>query len=145
MARGHGQRHGQRHLEKFSHPHSTLVRKEAERRRRGSVANGTHTVARSGEECPEAPGAHVTRTRSQSPPAPLPPWMREMLLAVVAPPAAHDPWARAKPLAVRSHAVAWRAALGAEAVGLLEPAVYGLRAVGHPARAVALAAGTIAL
>jgi hypothetical protein len=74
------------------------------------------------------------------------PWqVRGVLPAIVAPPEAHGRGARAKPVAVRSHAVARRAALGTEAVCLLEPAFYGLGSVGHPARAVAPPTGKIAL
>jgi hypothetical protein len=61
----------------------------------------------------------------------------DVLLAVVARPAAHGRGARAKATAAGSHAVARRVALGTEAVGFLEPAVFGLRVVGHPARAAA--------
>jgi hypothetical protein len=70
---------------------------------------------------------------------------RAALLAVVAQPAAHGCGARAKVTAAVSHAVAWRVTLGTEAVGYLELAVFGLRAIGCPARAVALQAGIVAL
>ena len=69
---------------------------------------------------------------------------RAVLLAVVAQPAAHGRGARAKPPVTEPHAVAWRVTLGTEAVGYLEPAIYGLRVIGHPARAVALPAVIIA-
>src|SRR3954447_2228353 len=69
--------------------------------------------------------------------------MHGVLLAVVDLPAAHDCRTRAKPVVVRYHAVAWRAALGTKAVGLLEPAFCGLRSIGHPARAVAPPTGII--
>src|SRR5215204_6191400 len=67
-----------------------------------------------------------------------------VLLAVVAWPAAHGRGARARVTPARSHAVAWRVTLGTETVGFLELAVFGLRAIGHPARVVALPAGMIA-
>jgi hypothetical protein len=74
------------------------------------------------------------------------PWsIRGVLRAIAGPPEAQGRGARAKPVVVRSHAVARRAALGAEAVGLLEPAICALRAVQHLTRAVALPAGKIAL
>src|SRR5215212_6706151 len=68
-----------------------------------------------------------------------------MLLAVVALTAAHGRGARAKSVAAGSHAVAWRVALGTEAIGFFEPAVGGLREVGHPSSAVALLTGRVAL
>jgi hypothetical protein len=38
--------------------------------------------------------------------------------------------------AAGSHAVARRVTFGTEAVGFLEPAIFGLRAIEHPPRAV---------
>src|SRR5215212_6387042 len=67
-----------------------------------------------------------------------------VLLAVVAQPASHGCGTRAKVTVPVSHAVARRVTLGTETVGFLKLAVFGLRAIGHPARAVALPAVIIA-
>jgi hypothetical protein len=61
-----------------------------------------------------------------------------VLLAVVAWPQVHGRGAGAKVSTAGSHAVAWRMSFGAEAVGFLKLAVFGLRAIEHPPRAVAL-------
>jgi GNAT superfamily N-acetyltransferase len=68
-----------------------------------------------------------------------------VLLAVVAWPAAHGRGVGAKLIAAGSHAVAWRVAFGAETVGFLKLAIFGLRAIEHPARAVALTTVMIAV
>ena len=68
-----------------------------------------------------------------------------MILAVVASPAAHHRGVGAKSIATVPHAVAWRVAFGTKAVGFLNSAVYGLRAIENPARAVALLTQMIAL
>jgi hypothetical protein len=69
----------------------------------------------------------------------------DVLLAVVALPAAPGREAGAKVTAARSHAVAWRVTFGTETVGFLELAIFGLRAIEHPARAVALTTEMIAV
>src|SRR5215213_3631499 len=69
----------------------------------------------------------------------------DVLLAVVAWPAAHSRGAGAKATAAGSHAVAWRVTLGTETVGLLKLAIFGLRAIEHPARAAALTTEMIAV
>src|SRR5215212_8914618 len=51
----------------------------------------------------------------------------------------------AKSIVTVPHAVAWRVASGTGAVGFLKSAVYGLRAIENPARAVALLTEMIAL
>ena len=71
--------------------------------------------------------------------------LRDMLLAVVAWPAAHARGARARVTAIRSYAVAWRVAFGTEPVGFLKLAISCLRAIEHPARAVALTTEMIAV
>ena len=68
-----------------------------------------------------------------------------MLLAVVAFPAAHGRGAGAKVTAAGSHAVAWRVTFGTETVGFLELAIFGLRAIEHPPRAVAITTEMIAV
>ena len=68
-----------------------------------------------------------------------------MILAVVASPAAHHRGVSAKSIATVPHAVAWRVAFGTKAVGFLNSAVYGLRAIENPARAVALLTQMIAV
>ena len=68
-----------------------------------------------------------------------------VLLAVVARPAAHGRGKGTKVTAAGSHAVAWRVASGTEAVGFLKLAVFGLRAIEHPARAAALMTEVIAV
>src|SRR5215217_3587180 len=68
-----------------------------------------------------------------------------MILAVVASPAAHHRGVSAKSIATVPYAVAWRVAFGTKAVGFLNSAVYGLRAIENPARAVALLIQMIAL
>src|SRR5215212_6467964 len=68
-----------------------------------------------------------------------------VLLAVVAWPASHGRGTRAKVTVPVSHTVARRAAAGTETVGFLKLAVFGLRAIGRPARAAALPAVIIAL
>ena len=50
----------------------------------------------------------------------------------------------AKSIVTVPHAVAWRVAFGTGAVGFLKSAVYGLRAIENPARAVALLTEMIA-
>lgn len=60
----------------------------------------------------------------------------DVLLAEVAWPAAPARGADAKVTAAGSHAVARRVTFGTEAVGFLEPAIFGLRAIEHPPRAV---------
>jgi hypothetical protein len=61
-----------------------------------------------------------------------------VILAVVAWPQAPGRGAGAKVTIAGSHAVARRMTLGTETVGFLEPVIFGLRAIEHPARAVAL-------
>src|SRR5215208_1063546 len=73
------------------------------------------------------------------------PWIRDMLLAVVAFHATHGRGARAKLTAAGSHAVARRMAFGTETVGFLKLAIFGLRALEHPACAVALTTEMIAV
>ena len=68
-----------------------------------------------------------------------------MLLAVVAWPAAHGRGARAKMTAAGSHAVAWRVTFGTETIGFLKLAIFGLRAIEYPPRAVALTTVMIAV
>jgi len=70
--------------------------------------------------------------------------MRGVLPAVVGPPAARSRGAGKAGRHRTPRGSAETAALGAGAVGLLEPAFNGLGSVGHPARAAALPAGTIA-
>jgi len=69
----------------------------------------------------------------------------DVLLAVVAWPAAHGRGAGAKVSTAGSHAVAWRVTLGTQTVGFLKLAIFGLRAIEHPPRAVALTTEMIAL
>ena len=68
-----------------------------------------------------------------------------MLLAVVAFPAAPGRGAGAKVTAAGSHAVARRMTFGTQTVGFLKLAIFGLRAIEHPARAVALTTEMIAI
>ena len=77
-------------------------------------------------------------TTRQGSSTPLPSWIRDMLIAVVAFPATHGRGAGAKATAAGSHAVAWRMSFGTETVGFLKLAIFGLRAIEHPPRAVAL-------
>src|SRR5215203_4696955 len=70
--------------------------------------------------------------------------MHGVLLAQVDLPAAHGRGAWAQLIVLRSHAVARRVTFGTETVGFLEPAFHGLRAIGHPSRAVALLTGMVA-
>src|SRR4051794_32959779 len=70
-----------------------------------------------------------------------------MILAAVASLAAHHRGTGgtgAKSIVTVPHAVAWRVAFGTGAVGFLKSAVYGLRAIENPARAVALLTEMIA-
>ena len=69
----------------------------------------------------------------------------DVLLTVVAWPAALGRRAGAKVSTAGSHAVAWRVAFGTEKVGFLKLATFGLRAIEHPARAVALTTERIAV
>src|SRR5215213_6971450 len=69
----------------------------------------------------------------------------DVLLAVVALPAAHGRSAGAKVTAAGSHAVAWRMTFGTETVGFLKLAIFGLRAIEYPPRAVALTTEMIAV
>ena len=62
-----------------------------------------------------------------------------VLFAVVAKLIANGAGAEARVADLEAHAAAGRAAVGTEAISLLELAVCGFRAVGHPARTVALA------
>jgi len=68
-----------------------------------------------------------------------------MLLAAVAFSATHGRGAGAKLTTAGSHAVAWRMAFGTETVGFLKLAIFGLRAIEHPPRAVALTTEMIAV
>jgi hypothetical protein len=68
-----------------------------------------------------------------------------MLLAVVVCTAAHGRGAGAQLTTAGSHAVAWRMSFGTEPVGFLKLAIFGLRAIEHPARAVAITTGMIAV
>jgi hypothetical protein len=68
-----------------------------------------------------------------------------MLLAVVAFPAAHGRGAGAQLTTAGSHAVAGHMAFGTEPVGFLELAIFGLRAIEHPACALALTTEMIAV
>ena len=69
----------------------------------------------------------------------------DVLLAVVAWPAAPGRGAGAKVSTAGSHAVAWRMTFGTQTVGFLKLAIFGLRAIEHLARAVALATERIAV
>ena len=69
----------------------------------------------------------------------------DVLLAVVAWPQAPGRGAGAKMTAAYTHAVAWRMTFGAKTVGFLKLAIFGLRAIEHPARAVALTTEMIAV
>jgi hypothetical protein len=69
----------------------------------------------------------------------------DVLLAVIAWPQAPGRGAGAKVTAARSHAVAWRMSFGTETVGFLELAIFSLRAIEHPPRAVALTTEMIAI
>jgi hypothetical protein len=68
-----------------------------------------------------------------------------MLLAVVAFPATPGRGAGAKLTTAGSHAVAWRVTFGTETVGFFNLAIFGLRTIEHPPRAVAFPTGMIAL
>jgi hypothetical protein len=61
-----------------------------------------------------------------------------MLLAVVAFPATHGRGAGAQLTTAGSHAVAGHMAFGTETVGFLKLAIFGLRAIEYPPRAVAI-------
>jgi hypothetical protein len=69
----------------------------------------------------------------------------DVLPAVVACTAAHGRGAVAKVTTAGSHAVAWRVTFGTETVGFLKFAIFDLRAIENPARAVALTTGMIAV
>jgi hypothetical protein len=69
----------------------------------------------------------------------------DVLLAVVAWPAAHGRGAGAKVTTAASDAVAWRMSFGTQTVGFLKLAIFGLRAIEHPACAVALTTEMIAV
>lgn len=62
----------------------------------------------------------------------------DVLFAIEVEPAANGAGAGAKTGGLRAHAIAGRVAVGTEAIGFLKLAVHGLRAVGYPARTVAL-------
>ena len=68
-----------------------------------------------------------------------------MLLAVVAWPAALGHGTISKVGTAGSHAVAWRISFGTQTVGFLKLAIFGLRAIEHTARAVAIATEMIAV
>jgi hypothetical protein len=69
----------------------------------------------------------------------------DVLFAVVSQPAAHGRGTVAKVTAADFHAVAWRMSFGTETVGFLKLAIFGLRAIEYPARAVALTTEIIVL
>jgi hypothetical protein len=69
----------------------------------------------------------------------------DVLLAVVGWPAVHGRGAGARVTAAGSHAVAWRVAFGTETVSFFKLAIFGLRAIEYPARAVALTTEMIAV
>jgi hypothetical protein len=68
-----------------------------------------------------------------------------VLLAVVARSAAHGRGAGAKVTEAGSHAEAWRVVFGTETIGFLKLPIFGLRAIEHPPRAVALMTEMIAV
>ena len=68
-----------------------------------------------------------------------------VLLAVEAKSAAHARGAGTKVTATGSHAVARRVTFGTETVGFFKFAIFGLRAIEYPARAVALTTEMIAV
>ena len=69
----------------------------------------------------------------------------DVLLTVVACTAADGRGTRAQVTTAGSHAVAWRMTFGTQTVGFLKIAIFGLRAIEHPPRAVALPTEMIAV
>src|SRR5215213_7331164 len=69
----------------------------------------------------------------------------DVLLTVVAWPQAPGRGAGAKVSTAGSHAVAWRMSFGTQTVGFLKLAIFALRAIEHPACAIALTTEMIAV
>jgi GNAT superfamily N-acetyltransferase len=69
----------------------------------------------------------------------------DVLRAVVASPAAHGRGVGAKLTTAGSHAVTWCMAFGTKTVGFLKLAIFGLRTIEYPPRAVAITTEMIAV